>query len=549
MIGAMSPITVFTAAQIHTMDPSLPTANALAVRDGRIVEVGTIDTLQPWLRHHEHTIDDRFADKVLLPGFIDPHVHPAMMALLLATEWITPEPWELVGRSVPATVGRDAFITRLQELIDASDAPPDEPFVSFGFHAQFHGDVTRAELDEIVTDRPIVLWQRSFHELRASRRGLDWLNADEGAEWDPHIDLDAGRLFESGMVWGLRTLAPFLLTDTKLDSGLREVAELVRRGGVTTIADAGYGIIDFERELAGFSRHYGGPDSPMRLYLMHNALSAKGRFGDDIHARIAEWTERYTSERMQFLHAAKTLADGAFIAQLMQVGPPGYIDGHEGAWLSDPEQLYHLIKPWWDAGADINIHTNGDHGVDGCLDIIARLLDEKPRFDHRTTLHHFGISTQAQSRRLAALGVAVQANGYYLHLFGDEFIDEWLGHERASQMTRVGSAVRNGASVAVHSDLPMGPVEPLLAASALATRTTRNGTLLAPEERLNAVDAIKAITIEPAWQLRLDHELGSLAAGKRADLVALDADPFAADPATWPEIGIAATVVGGRVYE
>jgi len=101
----------------------------------------------------------------------------------------------------------------------------------------------------------------------------------------------------------------------------------------------------------------------------------------------------------------------------------------------------------------------------------------------------------------------------------------------------------------VHSDLPMGPVAPLLAASAIATRTTRNGTVMAPTEALTVEQALRAITIEAAWQLRLDDELGSLAAGKRADLVALGADPFTTDAADWPEIEIEATIVGGRVYE
>jgi len=552
--AAAMPLTVFTARMIRTMDPSLPTANAIAVRDGRIVEVGTIESLQPWLRHHEHVIDDRFADSVLLPGFIDPHVHPAMMSLLLAAHWITPEPWDLPGRDIPATEGRDAYLARLSELIaaDGSGAEGDaasEPFVTYGYHAQFHGEISRSDLDAITTDRPLIVWQRSFHELWVNTPALAWLDAEEGAAWDPHVDLAAGRLFESGMVWGLRTLGPYLLGDGKLDRGLDDCATLVRAGGVTTIADAGYGIFDFDMELASFREHFGSDESPFRLYLMPNVLSAKGKLkgGGDLFDQLDAFRS-YETERMQFLHAAKFLADGAFIAQLMQMGPPGYIDGHEGAWLSDPEQLYLLIKPFWDANFDINIHANGDQGVTACLDTIDRLLRETPRFDHRTTLHHFGVSTQAQVRRLAALGVAVQANGYYLHLFGDAFVDRWLGTERASQMTRLGSVAREGASVAVHSDLPMGPVAPLLAASAIATRATRNGTTMAPTEALSVEDALRAITIEAAWQLRLDHEVGSLAAGKLADLVVLADDPFTTDPIDWPAIEIEATVVGGRVY-
>ena len=292
--------------------------------------------------------------------------------------------------------------------------------------------------------------------------------------------------------------------------------------------------------------HEGG-DVPFRQYLIPAIGRYRLEYGPDFAEKLAEH-EGLRTDRIRFLHAAKFFADGAFIAQLMQVGPPGFIDGHEGAWMANPDRIADHIRPSWEAGRRIDVHVNGDMGLDAVLDAVGVLLHETPRFDHRTVVHHFGLSTQAQSRRMAALGVSVQANGYYLRLFGDAFIDRWLGTERASQMTRVGSARRNGISVALHSDLPMGPLRPLLAASIMATRTSMSGEVLAPAERLTPYDALAAVTIEAAWQLRLDHEIGSLAAGKQADLTILDDDPFEIDPAGWPEISIRATVLGGEVY-
>ncbi len=539
------PITVYRARTVQTMDPSLPTASAVAVSDGRIVEVGSLESLRPWLDHHDHVLDDAFADAVVMPGFIDPHVHPTMMAVLMACQWLTPEPWQLPGREVPATEGDAAFFDRLCAL-DA-DTDSSEPLVVFGYHAQYHGPLSRADLDEIDLRRPIVVWQRSFHELWANTAGLHWLEAAEGAEWDPQIDLEAGRLFESGMIWGLRVLGPHLMGEGRLEENLNAFRSLVHQGGVTTIADAGVGIFDLDAEIEVLFGVLDADDTPFRTHLMPNIPAARGRFKDELFERLDELFH-FSRDRVSWLRAAKFLADGAFIAQLMQVGFPGYIDGHQGAWLAEPQRLRKQVEPFWHQGWDINIHVNGDAGVDACLDTIDALLHHRPRFDHRTVLHHFGVSTQAQSRRLAALGCAVQANGYYLHQFGDRFGDEWLGHERASQMTRLGSARRHGVSVALHSDVPMGPVQPLLAASSMATRTTRDGAVLAPAEALSVPDALAAITIEAAYQLRLDHEVGSLASGKRADFVVLDADPFDTDPASWPDIGVVATVVGGEVF-
>jgi hypothetical protein len=468
------------------------------------------------------------------------------MAILLATEWITPESWDLPGGGVEATVGHEAYRTRLTGLEAAH--PSGQPFVTYGWQQQYHGSISRSDLDAISTTRPIVVWARCFHELWCNGAALEWLDAAEGAAWDPHIDLEAGRLWESGLAWGLNTLREDLFADGRFEVLMEDVAALVHRGGVTTIADAGFGGMALpDRELEVLAQVHEGDHVPFRQYLIPQVAAFKRAFGSEAEDRMAALDE-HASERIRFLHAGKFFADGAFMGQIMQLREPGFIDGHEGAWMADPDRIAHHIRPFWHAGKQVNVHVTGDLGVDAVLDAVAELLDEKPRFDHRTVLHHFGISTQAQSRRAAALGCAVQVNGYYLRYFGDQFVADGLGTERASLMTRVGSARRNGMSVALHSDLPMGPLQPMLGASILATRMSGTGVVLAAEERLSSYDALAAVTIEAAWQLKLDHEIGSLASGKLADLTVLDADPFEVDPAAWPDIGILATVLGGRVY-
>jgi hypothetical protein len=528
------------------MDPSLPEATALAVRGDRIVEVGTLESLRPWLDAHEHVIDNRFTDSILVPGLIDPHVHPPLMALLLATEWITPEAWDLRGRDVPATLGRDAYLARLAEL--EARHPSDQPFITYGWHRQFHGELNRTDLDAVSATRSIVVWGRSFHEVWCNGPALELVDAAEGAAWDPHIDLETGRMWESGMAWALRTLREVLISEGRYEAMMEEVGQLVHRGGVTTIADVGFGGMALpERELEVLAQVHEGDHVPFRQYLIPQVAAFNREYGAEAADRMAEMRTRGT-ERIRFLDATKFFADGAFIAQLMQLGEPGYIDGHEGAWMAEPDRIVQHIRSFWNAGSQVNIHVNGDRGMDATLDAVAELLAETPRFDHRTVLHHVGVSTQAQMRRAAALGCAIQANGYFLRFFGDQFAAEGLGTERASQMTRVGSARRNGMSVSLHSDLPMGPLEPLLAASAMATRTSASGVKFCPEECLSPYDAMAAVTIEAAWQLFLDGEIGSLVSGKLADVTVLAEDPFELDPLAWPDIAIEATMLSGRVY-
>ena len=112
----MSELRVFTAKRIRTMNPSMPLATAVAVRDGMIVEVGSLETLRPWIEAHPHSIDNTFSNHVLMPGFIDPHLHPSLAAVLLPCHFITALEWRLPDRTVPAVQGHNAYLDRLQEI-------------------------------------------------------------------------------------------------------------------------------------------------------------------------------------------------------------------------------------------------------------------------------------------------------------------------------------------------------------------------------------------------------------------------------------------------
>ena len=139
-------ITVFVAKKIVTMDPTLPVATAVAVRDGQILSVGSLQDLEPWLKNNRHTIDEQFKDKVLMPGFIDPHLHPLLGAIAFQTVWITPEPWSVMGEKTPATLGQDAYRKALKSAFEArkKDAPI---FMTWGYSADSHGDLSGEVLD------------------------------------------------------------------------------------------------------------------------------------------------------------------------------------------------------------------------------------------------------------------------------------------------------------------------------------------------------------------------------------------------------------------
>ena len=162
-IGA-DQLTVYPAKTIITMDPSAPKATA----------VGTMETLQPWLDAHEYQIDDTFRDKVLLPGFIDPHLHPGLGARLLSqNEIITPEDWDLPSGFVEGVTDRTGYLTRLQELVDR-EKDSDKPFFTWGWNSYWHGPITRDDLDAVSATRPIVVTQRSSHDPKNRTWNRPW---------------------------------------------------------------------------------------------------------------------------------------------------------------------------------------------------------------------------------------------------------------------------------------------------------------------------------------------------------------------------------------
>lgn len=533
-------IRVYTAKRIHTMNPSFPEATAVAVRNGQIVEAGTLETLRPWLDAHHHEIDRQFEDHILMPGFIDPHLHPFLGALLLQTKFITAMRWSLPGGEVaePVTSHR-AYMDRLKELDQQLE--PGEPLLTWGYHKIWHGEIDRAVLDAALPDRPVVIWQRSFHELRVNSAAIGWMGMDETeAGRHPQVDIAAGRFFEVGTSVIMRDLGRYLLAPERYRAGLSKLKQVVHQGGHTTICDMGF---EAARELDHYRAILDTDDTPFRTRLLGRVLVNAGEPAEELD-RIQGLTE-LSSDRLRFSDRVKLFADGGYYAELMQVMEPGFIDGHHGEWMTPPEKLEAFAREAWNRGLKIHVHCTGDMGVELALDVLEKLQWERPRFRHGFTIEHFGLSTPEQAQRIADLGAQVSVNAYYLHELGDAYWKHSLGFERASQMSRLGSLVDAGVRVALHTDYTMAPAEPLNSAWVAVNRMNAEGEVMAPAECLTVQQAMRAITIDAAYMIGLEEEVGSIRAGKKADFTVLAEDPFEVDPAALKDIPVLATVFEG----
>ncbi len=530
------------------MNPSLPRAEAVAVRDDRIVEVGTLDSLRPWLDAHDYQIDDRFAECVLTPGFIDPHLHPSMAAVLLPMHFVTAMEWKLPWGRVTPTTTPAAFDQRLGEL-DAEIAPNETLYV-WGYHQLWHGPMDRARIDSIVANRPVVVWHRSFHELYMNAKALTWLGITESAVGNrQQINLIKGHFYENGLGYAINQLNPHILSPERYTDGLKRLKQVVHAGGHTTIADMATGLFDFDREWQAMKDILDTDDTPFRTELIVHAtrLRQGGKTDAEVLALADALVERNT-HRLRFDKRIKLFADGAFFSLLAQVGEPGYIDGHQGEWLTPPELLYDMARTYWNAGYRIHLHVTGDLGVELGLDVLQQLQFERPRFDHGFTFEHFGFSTPEQIKRIRALGANVSANVYYLHELSDIYALEGIGYERASQMARLGSCFREGIMTTLHSDFTMAPAEPLNSAWVAVNRINCEGHQMGATECLTSEQALAAITINAAHVIGRADDIGSIRAGKKADFTVLGADPLTCDPLELKDIPVQGTVFEGNVF-
>ena len=545
----MSEITVFTARRIITMNPSNPTATAVAVRDGKILEAGSLTTLQPWLSKHPHHIDERFAGQVLLPGLIDPHLHPSMAAVLLPMKFVTAMEWRLPWGTVAPVTTPEGFLARVVQLHEEL-TDPDEPLFIWGYHHLWHGQVMRAELNAISSQRPIISWQRSFHEVVLNDGAFKWLKLDEQRLSNAQqVDLKNGRFYETGKDYVSARLNPYLLEPQRFREGLRRLREVVHFGGHTTVADMAVPIFDLEMEWGALLEILDNDETPFRVEMVAHALRATKGLSDpqEVVAAVDNLRQRNTA-RLRFSNHVKLFADGAFFSQLAQMDEPGYIDGHHGEWMMALEDLEARARAFWLAGYKIHVHVTGDLGLAFVVDLLEKLQWERPRFNHGFTIEHFGFSQPEQVERLAALGASISANVYYLHELSPSYAREGIGFERANSMVRLGSCVRAGMRTAVHSDYTMAPALPLNSAWIAANRINCEGDVVCPEERLSLDEALRAITIDAAWILGREDEIGSIRAGKRADFTVLDDDPYVVGAERLNELQVQATVLDGVVY-
>ncbi|MDF8361400.1 amidohydrolase [Achromobacter anxifer] len=544
MIQHAERTTIYAARSILTMNPMQPRATHVAVRAGRILGVGSREDLAGW---GPAELDERYADKVLMPGLVEGHCHLPEGGM-----------WKFVyvgfydrrgpdGKLWEGLKSFEAVAVRLREAERA--LPAGETLIGWGFDPIFFDGARMRvqDLDAVSAERPVVVMHASMHLMNVNTPMLARAGIDRDTDIEGVTRMEdgqpSGELCEFAAMFPVMRLigSPFRTVGVS-EEGLRMFGKVAQWAGVTTATDLVNELGD--DGLATLARVTAEPDYPVRIVPAASALTYAGDPARCL-AKLED-ARRLNNDKLH-LGMVKLVVDGSIQGFTARLRWPGYYNGApNGIWVIAPSELDALVQAYHDAGVQLHIHTNGDEATQLAIDAVDRALRRSPRQDHRHTLQHCQMADAAQFRRMASLGMCANLFANHIFYWGDAHHALTMGPDRANRMDACASAARAGVPFSIHSDAPITPLGPLFTAWCAVNRQTASGRVLGESERIGVDAALHAVTLGAAYTLHLDHLVGSVEVGKYADFCVLADDPMELAPERLKDARVLGTVIGGR---
>lgn len=547
---------LFRNGTIHTVDPARPTARAVAVRGSEIVHVGDEVGAAAWLGPKTRVVD--LAGRMLMPGFVDAHDHLASLAICK------------LGVNIRGIIGKDRILDAIREWI--ATQPPEAVLRGHGWLANSSfAEASRPRrewLDEVTGDRPMYVWNADSHEL--------WFNtaAMKAAGIDAHTpDPDPGKQHylrdadgtPSGTAIETAAALPIALA---LGLGEMEAVRASQRltidraasWGMTAYMDAGVVVGPASGNGEAVWRDLMARDERGELPIRIVGSVWTRNSEDDPQAVVAElvdWNKKLRSPHVQ-ISICKMWTEGVATAGgALLMEPFADQPDNRGTMTLTPEHVKAQIEATHRAGFDMHIHVEGDATVRIVLDAVEDVQKRHGRQGRRHTICHIALAHPDDVPRFEKLGVvangtplwATNYNGVeyerFNRLFGPKRVEE--------RMLPYGDLIRSGAVVTFGADIPgvdIDEIPPLLQLEAAVTRKRpgfKDDPAVVARQAMTVDEAIRAYTLNGAYQLRLEDQIGSIEVGKKADLIVLGASLFEVAPEEIHKVPVLLTLMDGKV--
>jgi predicted amidohydrolase YtcJ len=524
------PETAFINGNIITVDKKNSIAQAVAIKNGKVMRVGSNDHVKKVIGAETKVYD--LEGTSMLPGLIDSHMHPGAYGVFCV-------------RGVKCGPDIDT-VDELLERIKSKTSVTSKGRWILGYRLD---DVklgrypTRWELDTVSQDNPLYIQRRDGHIGVVNSLALEVGGITKDTPDPPHgkIDRDesgvpTGVLRESAKDPVYQKIPPYSIEE--YEEGLKIVFEEFLSRGLTTIHASMTDAKEFKamqnlkekNELSvRVCVHASGRQEGMLESLINAGIQTP--FGDNwLKITEIEWVfDTSTSGRTAAYYDA-------------YVGEPDNF----GILLYDQDDITDRVKRAHNAGIRVGLDGIGDRGIDRALDAIKEALKETPRKDHRHRIEHCCYVTPKIQDRLIELEVIdASANGF-LHDLGDAYKAN-RGEEEMRWMWPHRTLIDRGIPAPGHSDCPVCTSNPWVGIYGLVTRKTSSGDILYKGERITPLEAIKAYTIDGAYSAWEEDYKGTIETGKLADLIVVDRDPLKIDPDDLKNVEIILTMIDGKI--
>lgn len=556
---------VLQHGRIYTVDAARSWASAVAVKAGRIVYVGDDSGVQSWIGPKTETRD--LQGKLVLPGFIDGHVHPVSSGV------------EINRCDVTEEETREAVLAKIKKC--AQDHPEKPWVIGNGWALPLfpNANPQKEWLDEIVPDRPVMIGSADGHSIWVNSKALQaaHITKDTPDPQDGRIEHNAqgepsGALRESAadLVY---SVMPKTTLEEELD-GLKQALSLMASTGITGFLDASVGeeelkdyqeaekrgILTARGALAQYADPDGVTDNASGVMGTSTGHEKKGTLQDRLNAQVERFKQRRTMYHGKLIKAdtIKIFEDGVIETGTAALLKPYLGKGNDAGHVNwEPEELNPFVARLDKEGFQVHVHAIGDRAIRYALDAAEYAEKTNGMRDARFSIAHLQLIDPNDVPRFAKLRVVPVFQP--LWAYADTYIRDLtipvLGPERMRWNYPMASVAKYGATMAMGSDWSVSSINPLDAIEVSVTRRDADqsepeGDPFVPEEQLDVRTAVAAYTIGSAYENFWDKETGSIEVGKSADIIVLSDNIFEVPPSRINESKVILTLFQGKkVFE